>query len=188
MNNMAMPCPNYCLTIYQTIMKKIFFVVALIATAFTQQIFAQAAKPSSLAPLLASYYNLKDALIKSSSADAATYAGEFLKTVNSVDMKSIPAEDMGAFMSLKDKLAFDARHISESKDIDHQREHFASFSANFFKPAKAVKLTDKLVYYAYCPMKKSYWLSAEAGIKNPYYGSQMLTCGKVTETLNPVAK
>jgi hypothetical protein len=99
-------------------------------------------------------------------------------------MKALPAADMTMFMSLQEKLTFDARHISESKDIAHQREHFANFSANFFKLAKAVKLTDNPVYYAYCPMKKSYWLSADAAIKNPYYGSQMLTCGKVSETLN----
>ncbi|MDB4902918.1 MAG: hypothetical protein JWQ63_2199 [Mucilaginibacter sp.] len=165
-------------------MKKIFLIVAFIATAFTQQIFAQDAKPSALAPLLSSYYDIKNALVNSNSADAATHAGEFLKAINGVDMKSISAADMPAFMALQNKLAFDARHISESTDIDHQREHFANFSTNFFKLAKTVKLTDQPVYYTYCPMKKSYWLSADAAIKNPYFGKQMLTCGKVTQTLN----
>lgn len=165
-------------------MKKIFLLVALIATVSTQLLFAQDTKSTTLTPLLASYYDIKDALIKSNSADAASNAGAFLKAVNGVDMKSLPAADMTSFMSLQEKLAFDARHISESKDIAHQREHFANFSVNFFKLAKTVKLTDKPVYYAYCPMKKSFWLSADAGIKNPYFGSRMLTCGKVTETLN----
>lgn len=165
-------------------MKKIFLLVAFIATTFTQQLFAQDSKASSLTPLLTSYYDIKNALISSNSTDAATHAGEFLKAVNAVDMKSLPAADMTTFMSLQDKLAFDARHMFESKDIAHQREHFANFSANFFKLAKAVKLTDQPVYYAYCPMQKSYWLSADAAIKNPYFGNQMLTCGKVTETLN----
>ena len=165
-------------------MKKIFLLVALIATVSTKFLFAQDTKSTALTPLLASYYEIKEALIKSNNADAASHAGEFLKAVNSVDMKLLPAADMSIFMATQEKLAFDARHISESKDIAHQREHFANFSVNFFKLAKAVKLTDKPVYYAYCPMKKSYWLSAEAGIKNPYYGNQMLTCGKVTETLN----
>jgi hypothetical protein len=165
-------------------MKKIFLLVALIATVSTQLLFAQDTKSTVLTPLLSSYYDIKDALIKSNSGDAATHAGEFLKAVNGVDMKSLPVSDMTTFKDLQEKLAFDARHISESKDIAHQREHFANFSVNFFKLAKAVKLTSQPVYYAYCPMKKSYWLSADAGIKNPYYGSQMLTCGKVTETLN----
>lgn len=165
-------------------MKKIFLLVAFIATGLTQQIFAQDAKSSSLSALLPSYYNVKNALISSDATTAAAKAGDFLKAINGVDMKSLPASDMTAFMTFQDKLAFDARRISESKDIDHQREHFANFSANFFKLAKAVKLTDRAVYYDYCPMKKSYWLSADAAIKNPYFGKQMPTCGKVTETLN----
>jgi hypothetical protein len=37
------------------------------------------------------------------------------------------------------------------------------------------------VYYQYCPMKKMYWLSKEETIKNPYYGSKMLTCGNVSD-------
>jgi hypothetical protein len=165
-------------------MKKILLLVALVATAFTQSFAQNTAKPAALGSLLSSYYEVKNALIKSNSSDAATHASNFLKAVNAVDMKSLPEADMNAFMSFQDKLAFDAKHISESKDIAHQREHFANFSSNFFKLAKAVKLTDQAVYYDYCPMKKSYWLSADASIKNPYFGSQMLTCGKVTETLN----
>ncbi|HEK21327.1 DUF3347 domain-containing protein [Mucilaginibacter sp.] len=165
-------------------MKKIFLLVALAATTFTQSFAQNSAKPSALGSLLSSYYDVKNDLIKSNSTDAAMHATGFLKAVNAVDMKSLPEADMNAFMTFQDKLAFDAKHISESKDIAHQREHFANFSSNFFKLAKAVKLTDQAVYYDYCPMKKSYWLSADASIKNPYFGSQMLTCGKVTETLN----
>ena len=165
-------------------MKNIFLLVALVATVFTQQLFAQDTKTSSLTPLLTSYYDIKNALISSNSADAAAHSGEFLKAINNVDMKALPKADMDSFMFFQDKLAFDAKHISESKDIDHQREHFANFSSNFFKLAKAVKLTEKPIYYVYCPMKKNYWLSSEAAIKNPYFGNQMLTCGKVTETIN----
>ena len=44
-----------------------------------------------------------------------------------------------------------------------------------------------LVYYDHCPMyndgKGGDWISKESSIKNPFYGSQMLTCGKIVETL-----
>ena len=33
-------------------------------------------------------------------------------------------------------------------------------------------------------MKKAYWVSQESEIKNPYYGSSMLSCGKVIEKLD----
>jgi hypothetical protein len=90
---------------------------------------------------------------------------------------------MKAFKPLQEKLSFDAEHISATKEIDHQRDHFQSFSDNFYKLAKAVKLSEQPVFQAYCPMKKAYWLSSDAAIKNPYYGKQMLTCGKVSDTL-----
>jgi hypothetical protein len=50
--------------------------------------------------------------------------------------------------------------------------------------AKAVKLSSEPVYQVYCPMKKANWLSSSKEIKNPYFGSAMLTCGKVVETIN----
>ena len=70
-------------------MKKIFLVVALIATAFVQQGFAQdSTKPSSLSQLLNSYYGIKNALINSDAKTAATKAGELVKAINGVDMKA----------------------------------------------------------------------------------------------------
>lgn len=87
-------------------MKKIFLLVALMATVSTQLLFAQDNKSTSLTPLLASYYDIKDALIKSNSADAATHAGTFLKAVNGVDMKSLPAADMSTFMAAHKKTGF----------------------------------------------------------------------------------
>lgn len=161
-------------------MKKIFLLVALIATVWIKPSFAQNSQTQTL---LSSYYDIKNALVNSDAAAAGTKAADFTKALGSIDMKTMPAEEMNAFMGLQDKLAFDAKHISESKDIAHQREHFANFSANLFKLAKVVKLTKDPVYYDYCPMKKSYWLSDNATIKNPYFGKQMLTCGSVKETL-----
>lgn len=42
------------------------------------------------------------------------------------------------------------------------------------------------VYKQYCPMAfnndGASWLSAESVIRNPYFGSKMLNCGKITET------
>ncbi|MHA4812536.1 DUF3347 domain-containing protein [Flavitalea flava] len=165
-------------------MKKILLAVTFITFGFTHQIFAQDKPPSSpLSPILDSYYGVKDALTADNGTDAATRSGELLKTINGVDMKSLPAKDHAIFMSLQTKLAFDARHISESKDINHQREHFAALSTNMFALAKGAKLSATPIYKEYCPMKKASWLSKEEEIKNPYYGSSMLTCGKVTETV-----
>lgn len=165
-------------------MKKVFFIVAFFSTITIQNSFAQDnTKTTPLTQLLNSYYGIKNALVSSDAKTAATNAGELLKAINAVDMTALSEADMNAFMPLQDKLAFDAKHISENNGIAEQREHFSSLSNNIYKLAKAVKLSAEPVYQEYCPMKKMYWLSSEAAIKNPYYGKAMLTCGKVTETI-----
>jgi hypothetical protein len=147
-------------------------------------LFMQAsAHPADLTPILTDYYQLKDALVAGDAATAASVAGEMLKAINGVDVGSMTSADHTAFIALQDKLAFDARHISESKDINHQREHFMSLSTNLFKLARQVKLSSQPIYEDYCPMRKAYWLSSDTAIRNPYFGSTMPACGKVAATI-----
>jgi Protein of unknown function (DUF3347) len=139
---------------------------------------------SSLSNLLPLYYDLKNALVNDDAASASKKAEALLNAINRVDLKTLSGKEHDIFVSLKDKLSYDTRHIAEVQKIDHQREHFASLSLNMYTLAKSAKLTSQPVYEDYCPMKKAYWLSEEAIIKNPYFGTQMPTCGKVTNTLN----
>ncbi|MBI1342444.1 MAG: DUF3347 domain-containing protein [Terrimonas sp.] len=145
-------------------------------------IVAEADQQSPLSGLLTLYYDIKNSLVSGNANVAATKADEFVKAIANIDMKTLPDEEMKAFMPVKDKLAEDAKHIAGTKELSHQREHFAAFSANMITLAKGAKLSTGPVYEAYCPMKKAYWLSSEKAIKNPYYGSSMLTCGQVKET------
>ena len=155
-------------------MKKIFLSVVLIATAFIHQGFAQDTTRTN--QLLHSYFDIKNALVAGNANTASVKAQEFVTAANGIDAKVIPEDNLNGLLK-------DATAISESKDLKEQRLHFATFSINMFDLAKAIKLSTQPIYYAYCPMKKAYWLSGEAAIKNPYYGNAMLTCGKVTETL-----
>jgi hypothetical protein len=155
-------------------MKNILLAAALL---FSHQLFAQ--DPSDI---LTAYYGVKDALTADDANVASARAGDLLTAIGKVDMSKLDGKEHTAFMGLKDKLAIDARHISE---IAHQREYFASLSTNMMALAKAVKLSQQPIYQEYCPMKKASWLSSDPAIKNPYYGNAMLTCGKVQTTLKP---
>lgn len=158
-------------------MKKILFIAALFGTAFTQNAFSQDTTTQSRIPqLLSLYYNIKDALVAGNTNVASSKAQAFVQVANSIDHKIFPEGNINALLK-------DAGKISDTKDINKQREYFINFSTNMALAAKAVKLSDQPIYQAYCPMKKAYWLSSEKAIKNPYYGSAMLTCGQVTETL-----
>ncbi|HVG13697.1 MAG TPA: DUF3347 domain-containing protein [Chitinophagaceae bacterium] len=129
-----------------------------------------------LSGLLSSYYNLKNALVTGDAGSAASNADVFLKTANTIDFKVISEGNIHI-------LSKDAGKISGTKDLKKQREYFMGLSSNMATLAKSLKLANQPIYLQYCPMKKATWLSSEKGIRNPYYGSSMLTCGEVRETL-----
>jgi hypothetical protein len=142
----------------------------------TEKAGVPGASQQQLSQLLASYYNIKNALVTGDAGSAASNADLFLKNVNTVDYKVMSESNVHI-------LSKDAGKISSTKDLNKQRAYFANFSANMAAVARAFKLGNQPVYLQYCPMKKASWLSSEKHIRNPYYGSAMLTCGEVTETL-----
>jgi tetrahydromethanopterin S-methyltransferase subunit E len=142
----------------------------------TSKTAANGNSQQQLSNLLTSYYNIKNALVSGDAASASTNAEQFLRTANAIDFKVISEGNLHI-------LSKDAGKISGTKDLSKQREYFAGLSSNMAEVARAVKLNSQPIYLQYCPMKKSLWLSSEKGIKNPYYGSSMLSCGEVRETL-----
>lgn len=156
-------------------MKKILFIVALFATTLSQKSVAQNTAIQST-PVLSLYYNVKDALVTGNASLAASKAEELKKVLSSAEQGSLSVAN-------RNSLAKEVNLISSAKDIKVQRAAFSSLSATMLNIAKTEKLSTQPVYQLYCPMKKSYWLSSEKAVKNPYYGSSMLTCGKVEGTL-----
>lgn len=137
--------------------------------------------------VISAYYGVKNALIISDAAATSTKAKDLLTAIATFPTDKLSAADKTNWTKYAAKLQFDTRHIAENSNIGHQRENFATLSENMFAAIKALKLNTAVVYRAYCPMKKTYWLSEAAAIKNPYYGNEMLTCGEVKQTL-PAAK
>lgn len=141
---------------------------------------------SQVTNILDNYFKLKETLVKSDANEAATTAKTLLDVVNSVKMEKLSPQEHKVWMEVMNALATDAGHISETKDLAHQRDHFASLSKNMYALIKSSK-SGKAVYYQNCPMfndgKGANWLSRESTIRNPFYGAQMLTCGKTVETI-----
>lgn len=132
------------------------------------------------------YFAVKDALVKTDAATAAAKATALLASLNTIDMAKMKMDDHMAFMKVEKSLKADATTISTSKDIAAQRDAFSNLSANMIAFIKVTKATET-VYVQHCPMandgKGADWLSKENAVKNPYYGSMMLSCGKTTETI-----
>jgi len=76
------------------------------------------------------------------------------------------------------KIDTSALQVASATEIEDAREKFARLSDAIVAYMDGLKLTlPDDVRVAVCPMKQKPWLQEGSDIKNPYYGSSMLTCG-----------
>lgn len=150
----------------------------------------QAAKSTDqanqLVLLFGDYLSLKNALVKEDKTEAATSARRLADHLQAVDMNALTANEHGVWMKVAKLLTTETEKIAAAKQISEQRKHFIPLSEQMFTLVKASKL-EEVIYYQQCPMandgRGATWLSNEREIKNPYYGSKMLTCGSTIETI-----
>lgn len=146
-------------------MKKIIFVLAVMLSGFSA--FTQ-----NTSLLLNNYIDVKNALVSSNSKAATETISTLYNSVKKEENFAQKAE----LLKVTEKL------YKVGNNLDKQRAAFNDVSVVIWKLVKDSEKVNGTVYYQYCPMKKAFWLSREKDIKNPYYGSAMLTCGNVAET------
>ncbi len=141
---------------------------------------------NQLTAVFENYFSLKDALVKSDGTLASSIAKELANALKAVQMSKLSSEEHTVWMKVMKDLVFDTEHIEETKDAVLQRDHFNTLSDNVYRLLKVSK-QETPTFYQHCPMandgKGANWLSKENAVKNPYYGSAMLTCGKTLETI-----
>jgi copper chaperone CopZ len=133
------------------------------------------------------YLDVKEALVKSDAQQAAKAAETLHLAVKNIKMENLTTLEINGFSAVSKSIAQEARNLSLTNDLADQRKYFEILSRGFYELLKVTK-SSKPVYLQHCPMyhdgKGADWLSREAKVINPYYGSEMLTCGKTIETIN----
>jgi hypothetical protein len=125
--------------------------------------------------LLEKYYFIQKNLAGDSIAGVSTAAAEIEKR----GMQAAKAD-------LKNKAALTAVSLAAAKlksgDLKSVRNGFGELSEKMIVFFKASGSKWSPPYQVYCPMVKKNWLQPNKEIRNPYYGSEMPTCG---ELVNP---
>ena len=133
--------------------------------------------------VLQAYLDLKNALAADKSKEAATSGEKMLSALNAFPVSSLSSAQQSEVNEIVSDAKEHAEHIGENAgNIKHQREHFQELSNDMYDLLKQVG-TSQTVYKDSCPMVKAIWISEKKEIFNPYYGKDMLTCGKVQETI-----
>ncbi|WP_258102207.1 DUF3347 domain-containing protein [Marinoscillum pacificum] len=140
----------------------------------------------SITHLIDGYLALKSALVQDDSKAAANAGQKLAETTSGLDISTFDAPKQAEIKEILEVLKEHGEHIAKS-EIAHQREHFEGMTKDFMELLAQVG-TDRTLYQQYCPMYNKgnggSWLSASQEIKNPLFGSKMLTCGSVKETIS----
>ena len=134
--------------------------------------------------ILNDYFNLKDALVGDDNGKAKELGNALAQSLKSFDASNYSDNEKSELNDIIEDATEHVEHISES-DIKHQREHFKILSKDVTDMV-AITGTQAKLYEQFCPMYDggTAWLSKEENVLNPYYGSQMLRCGKVQREIN----
>ena len=136
--------------------------------------------------IIDSYILLKNALVEDNSKKAMNASNHMLLAFSNFEMSKLNESNHSQYMEIAESSIEHAEHIIKS-DIGHQREHFESITTDM-NDLITLFGTSKTLYQDFCPMynnnKGGTWLSETKEIKNPYYGSKMLKCGKVQKQIN----
>ena len=141
----------------------------------------------SIDKIVTNYLALKNALTKDETKAVASAGKTLYATFNAVKTNAIDAKLKKDYLDIVESAKENAEHIGDNAGkLDHQREHFVLLSKDINDLIKLFGTKQKL-YQDYCPMadegKGAIWISEVKEIKNPYYGSNMLTCGSIKKTL-----
>lgn len=148
----------------------------------TRDIKINAQKNPATTAIIDAYIQIKNGLAADSRETAAKGGKALIAAFSKFDMSKLTGETRNEYMEIAESAKEQAEHIIENP-IDHQREHFETLSTDV-NDLISLLGTEKILYQDYCPMKKVIWLSETKVIKNPYYGSEMLTCGSVKKEIN----
>ena len=148
------------------------------------EISAENSTKGDASAIVDNYLKLKDALVADNQKDAAKAGGLLVGDFEAFDKSKYSSEEVEELTDIFEDAKENAEHISESP-IKHQREHFDLLSKDLIDMI-AITGTDKKLYQDYCPMygdNGAQWLSNSEEIKNPYYGSKMMSCGEVQKEI-----
>jgi uncharacterized protein YdbL (DUF1318 family) len=128
-----------------------------------------------------------------SDAAKATAAAQTLRTAaDSLKVNEIKGDSTGVIketaLTYTSTITGSAQALVAEKDIEGKRKEFGNIADAMWTLTRTVRYSGKKLYWEYCPMafnnQGAYWISYERDIKNPYFGSKMMTCGSVEDSID----
>jgi Cu(I)/Ag(I) efflux system membrane fusion protein len=137
----------------------------------------------ALVTLFVPYLKLKDALTEDDFKRAKTEVENVSKALAQVNMRLFKNKAHKVWMKYSVDLKRSVEQAKDTEQIEQLRESFITISSTIIQLNATFQPLDFTVYVQHCPMANSNtgadWISKEEEIKNPYFGSSMLSCGEI---------
>ena len=78
-------------------------------------------------------------------------------------------------------IAAGAKELERAGDIKNARAAFEKLSTAVIAAVKSSGADVEGLKVGFCPMVNASWLQKDGQVRNPYYGSAMLTCGELKD-------
>lgn len=145
-----------------------------------------------LSPLVMAYLELSAALAKDDLAAAKTAFKASLFEANKIQIQT-PTDAAKRWKELHAQLVDATEKGRDAPDLDHARKPFETLSRVMTELLRRYgNPTKEAVKLAHCPMaaggQGADWLQLAPDVRNPYFGSQMYTCGEIQDTAEPLGR
>lgn len=118
-------------------------------------------------------YEKIHAALSSDSTEGVNAAARLIQQLAASIQSTDPAsQELGGDLS-------EAAQRIQGKDLEQTRIEFFELSKPLLVYLNQSYSGEKTYYRYYCDMAKKGWVQSEKGVRNPYYGSSMLTCGEL---------
>ncbi len=147
----------------------------------------------SFEKVLGNYYILRDGFVAEDSEAVNKAAAELASAATALtldELKPLDPENLiiPTARTYISGIESELKGLSGEKDMESQRKAFQMVTANLYDLARTVRYGDEKIYLLHCPMAfndtGADWLSSTTEIKNPYFGSRMLKCGFVKDSVS----
>lgn len=127
------------------------------------------------------YLAIKDALVESNAGKAARSAEELFSFVRELQEIALDEEKKDAWHTGRHLIMRHTNRLKNSNNLNMQRIALNGLSLAVIEAVSEFGLEEQTLFKQYCSMALGdggIWLSESEDIANPYYGSEMLTCGE----------
>lgn len=139
-----------------------------------------------MSSVLDHYFDLKNALVETDAAKAASTAEQLLNESDQVDAGSLNTGSSALWDSYREVITNRSEELIPLTNVDQQRYQFEYISEAMIDMVEMFQPVGYEIYHQTCPMVRNGsadWLSREEQIANPYHGDRMMNCGEVIRKL-----